>query len=217
MKRLLLLCLLCQLGTASAVTWSSTYGVGTTIPDNDSVGVSDTRTVSGSGISGIEIVTVTLEFSGGWNGDLYAYVQHDSGFSVLLNRPGRTLAAPDGSSTSGLNIVFDDTAPTEIHTAIPMIGGLVIGTFQPDGRITDPLVVLNTDPRPATLASFNTLSADGGWTLFVADQSPGNTSTLQSWTLTITGIPEPGTVALSGLGAIALFVRRRRQAKPACR
>ena len=32
---------------------------------------------------------MTLNLSGGWNGDLYAYLVHNSGFAVLLNRVGR--------------------------------------------------------------------------------------------------------------------------------
>jgi subtilisin-like proprotein convertase family protein len=184
--------------------------VGTGIPDNDSVGVADNRTVSGTSITSIDLITVTLNITGGWNGDLYAYLVHDTGFSVLLNRPGRTLATPDGSASSGMVVTLEDAAATDIHTGIPMSGGSFTATFQPDGRNVDPLVVLDTTPRTAPLSSFNGLSADGGWTLFVADQSPGSTSTLASWTLNISGIPEPGSTALCGVAAALLLRRRRR-------
>lgn len=44
-------------------------------------------------------ITVTINLTGGWNGDLYAHLVHESGFSVLLNRTGRSLADPDGSGS----------------------------------------------------------------------------------------------------------------------
>jgi subtilisin-like proprotein convertase family protein len=69
--------------------------------------------------------------------------------------------------------------------------------------------VLNTDARPAMLADFIGLDPNGNWTLFVADQNPGDTSTLQSWTLTITAVPEPSAALLSFLGAVLLLRRCR--------
>lgn len=96
-----------------------------------------------------------------------------------------------------------------VTTAIPISGGAVTGTYQPDGRATDPLTVLNTDARPAMLADFIGLDPNGNWTLFVADQNPGDTSTLQSWTLTIKAVPEPSAALLSLLGAVLLLRRSR--------
>src|SRR5262245_16570093 len=63
------------------------------IPDGLATGVSDTRTINGSVIAEISSITVDLDISGQFNGDLYGYLQHDAGFSVLLNSAGRTLSA----------------------------------------------------------------------------------------------------------------------------
>lgn len=202
-------CTALTMSVSAATTWTNTWNVSTAIPDNDDVGYSDSRTVSGAGLSEILSVTVDLTFAGGWNGDLYAYLVHGSGFAVLLNRPGRSLSAPDGSGTSGFNITFDDNAATDLHTTIPLSGGLVSGTYQPDGRTTDPYNTLDTDSRPAMLSSFEGLDANGTWTLFVADQSPGDTSTLTSWSLTVTAIPEPGALLLGGLGLLTMLRRKR--------
>jgi len=57
--------------------------------------------------------------------------------------------------------------------------------------------------------SFIGLDPNGNWTLFVADQAAGETSTLQSWTLTITGVPEPSAALFGGLGVLLLLRRRR--------
>ena len=172
--------------TLSAATWTDTWTVPTAIPDNDDVGFTDSRAVSVPGQVKVDSVTVNLNFTGGWNGDLYAYLVHGTGFTVLLNRPGRDASTRDGSASAGLNITLDESATPDIHTAIPMSGGTVIGTFKPDGRTTDPLAVVSTDPRTALFASFAGLDLNGGWKLFVADQSPGAISTLQSWSLNAT-------------------------------
>ena len=84
------------------------------------------------------------------------------------------------------------------------------GSFQPDGRTTDPLAVLATDARPAMLSSFTGLDANGSWTLFLADQASGEVSTLQSWSLSITGVPEPSAALLSALAVIGIAFTRRR-------
>ena len=207
------LMLLCGLAFAStsfgATTWSQTWNVSTAIPDNNAVGFSDTQAVNPPDITEVQSVTVNLNFTGGWNGDLYAYVVHDSGFAVLLNRPGRSVSAPDGSGTVGMNITFDDAAPDDLHTTIPLTGGPVIGTFQPSGRNVDPLVVVNTDLRTAMLSSFVGIDPSGLWTLFVADQSAGEQSVLASWSIEITGIPEPSAALLGAMGALLLLRRRR--------
>jgi subtilisin-like proprotein convertase family protein len=198
-----------SMAQASTIWNGTTWNVSTDIPDNDDVGITDTRTVSIVDITGIECVTVLLNVTGGWNGDLYAYLVHGSGFSVLLNRPGRSVTALDGSPTGGMAITFDDRAASDVHTAIPTSGGAVTGIYQPDGRITDPYFALDTDPRPAMLSNFIGLDPNGTWTLFVADQSAGQTSTLQSWSMTITGVPEPSAALLGGLGVLLLLRRRR--------
>jgi hypothetical protein len=50
------------------------------------------------------------------------------------------------------------------------------------------------------LASFNGMDPNGTWTLFFADLSAGNTSTLNGWSLDVTAVPEPVNVAMAILG-----------------
>lgn len=194
-----------------AATTIVDYTVNTSIPDDTATGVTDTRTVSGSTILGITQVDLRLEFSGGWNGDLYAYLTHSSGFAVALNRPGKTLLDSIGSGSSGMTITLSDLAATDIHTG--MAGsGYITGTYQPDARNVDPADVLNTDPRTAFLSSFNGLAADGTWTLFVADMSAGDESTLVGWGMTINGsVPEPSRTLLMMAGLVGTLLRRRRR------
>ena len=194
---------------ASAATIILDWTVGSGVPDANFVGVADTRTVS-SAILGITSVEVRLELSGGWNGDIYAYLNHSSGFSVLLNRPGKRTGNLIGSGSSGFTITFSDAAAADVHTSLAN-SGLITGTYQPDARTADPSTVLDTSPRAAFLSSFNGLSASGDWTLFVSDTEAGDESILVGWGLTINGtVPEPGCMMLMLLGIAGVTMRRRR-------
>ena len=107
--------------------------VNMTVPDNAPTGLVSVIPVS----SNEQVVSVELQLNitGGWNGDLYAYVEHNGAISVLLNRPGRTAANLAGAASSGMSVIFSDDAPLDIHTAISNnFGDFVTGTFQPDGR-----------------------------------------------------------------------------------
>lgn len=185
----------------SSFSWSGSQ----VIPDNNPGGVAFSFTVAGGPLV-VTNVTVDLTIAGGWNGDLYAYLSHGSGFAVLLNRIGSTAANPGGSGVSGLNVEFSDSYLTDVHTAL---NNPLTGDFAPDGRNTNPLTALDTDPRTAFLSSFNGLDPSGNWTLFLADVSPLETSTLQSWSVNIaTAVPEPGSLILTALAAATLSLPR---------
>ena len=181
------------------------------IPDNNGSGVAFAFNFSGLGPLVITNITVDLNIAGGWNGDLYAYLSHGSGFSVLLNRIGSTSGNPGGSGVSGLNVEFADSYLTDIHATT---GNPLIGNFAPDGRFVNPYNALDTDPRTAMLGSFNGLDPNGTWTLFFADVSPPSVSTLQGWTVTLgVTVPEPASGILVGmvivLGRFRSVWRRR--------
>ena len=169
------------------------------IPDGTPVGLVASLDIA-TPMEVITDVNVTLQVSGGFNGDLFAYLVHDSGHAILLNRPGKALANPSGYSDSGLNVTFDDSAPNgDIHSYrvalfsdpnAPLPGALT-NAWAPDGRDTDPALVLDTDPRPATLSAFNGLNPNGRWTLFIADVDAAYASTLVSWGLQIHGTNAP--------------------------
>jgi subtilisin-like proprotein convertase family protein len=203
------------------MVWSSQAGlpdgiiVDGSIPDGNLTGWSDARSIALQPNPGtIQDVNVTLELTGGYNGDLYCYLSHDGAIAVLLNRVGVTATDPFGSSGSGMAVRFDDSAPSgDVHTqqlSNPQnigSGGFyasVNGTalppwryysFQPpqnldsvapDGRNVDPLTVTDQAPRTALLSSFNGLDPNGSWTLFVADLSNGGQSTVAGWSLELT-------------------------------
>ena len=150
------------------------------------------------------------------NGDLYCYLQHSSGLSVLLNRAGRTSGDGFGYDDAGFNVTLSDSAANgNIHTYrnvfVPPGGSGLSGFWQPDGRLISPMTVVDTDPVNAQLNVFNGLDASGTWTLFLSDNSSGGNNLLNSWQLIITPVPEPSAVSLLALGLGVVCVKARRR------
>jgi subtilisin-like proprotein convertase family protein len=206
------------LGTlASTATWAqvtetTNYSVGLSIPDNNASGLSSTVAFDSSQIYQITDVEVSLTVSGGFNGDYYAYLTHDTGFAVLLNRVGRDAGSLFGYPDGGLSVLLDDQAPNgDIHvyrSTLNPNGGTLTGMWAPDARTEDPASVLSTSSRSAYLASFSGLNPNGAWTLFIADLEPGSVGTLEGWGLTVTGVPEPSTLTLLLLTSAVLIGRK---------
>ena len=195
-----------RLGATAPGTLSTTWTGSQTIPDNNASGVAFTFNLLAPGPLVVTNVVVDLTIAGGWNGDLYAYLSHGSGFSVLLNRLNRTSSNPDGSGVSGLNVELSDSYLTDLHNAP---NSPLTGNFAPDARNVNPFNTLDTDARSAFLSSFNGLDPNGGWTLFFADLSPAATSSIQSWTVNVGAtVPEPGSATLLGLALAVGAVRR---------
>lgn len=176
------------------------------VPDNQLSGLAYSFAFNDPGLTSIRDVSLTLNLSGGWNGDLFAYLSHGTGLAVLLNRVGRTSANLAGSPDSGMNITFSDSgANGDIHLGSAG-GGVLSGSWQPDGRNVDPATALDTSPRTSSLSSFSGLNPNGQWTLFVADTSPLSVSTLDHYSVTISAVPEPTVTALESLGAVLLIL-----------
>src|SRR6185369_16760217 len=227
MKKLILLGgLLTLAGVAQATvyTYNFTGGFanGGVVPDGNVTGWSDNRSVSLVSDFGplrpgettdIRDVNVKLNITGGYNGDLYGYLVHSSGFAVLLNRSGKTGSDAFGYGDAGYNITLDDAAANgDIHlyrlTQNPS-GGTLTGTWTPDGRNVNPATVVDTDSPSVLLGSFNGTSADGTWTLFLADMSGGDVSTVAGWGLEISVVPEPTTWAMIIFGVVAALWKLR--------
>jgi hypothetical protein len=206
-------------------------------PDGTGIPVSDTRTISSSQIASITDLNVKFTLTnpaqaGAFNGDYYVSLQHESGFSVLLNRVGRRLGTSVGPTRgygdNGFSVTFDDQAGNgDIHGyRVTLSGGShtvpvdanfnqpLTGIWAPDGRTTSPLTVLNTDPRTASLSVFNGLTVNGAWILQVIDFSGGGTASLSSWELSLVGeavVPEPSNVlAFTGVTLLTLALLRKK-------
>ena len=188
----------------------------TAIPDGNPVGVMEQFTVSGLGGS-ISNVQVTLDITGGFNGDLYAYLVDPAGqLVVLLNRPGVTGSNPFGYGDSGMNITLSGLATNNIHDYGSQPGYSLSGTtWAADGRYVSPFSsggVLYGTPTTTNLSLFQNAGANGVWTFFIADLGAGGgTASLNNVVLTIMTVPEPQTWVMMGGGlAVLALVRQRR-------
>jgi subtilisin-like proprotein convertase family protein len=209
-RYILVVCLAGTAITAPAGLYSSWTGT-QTIPDNNGSGLAYSFNLSDPLVS-ITGIAVTINLTGGYNGDLYAYLSHGDGFAVLLNRVGRTSTSDNGYSTAGFAVTFTDSATGDIHNYQSLSptyneSGQLTGIWGADGRYVDPTVALDTSPRTATLANFNGQNPNGDWTLYLRDVSPGSISTLNSWTVDVSAVPEPVNVALGVFAAVVLLVQ----------
>jgi len=143
--------------------------------------------------STVSSLTVSLNISGGFNGDLYAYLVSPNGTLVMLmNQPGVSLNGI-GASGSGMNITLTDSFTANGSIQNVTSGSYLTGNYNAAG----------------SLVNFNGSQADGNWTLFFADlANGGGTSLVEGWSLNITAVPEPVNLSLAifggGIGILAL-------------
>jgi hypothetical protein len=172
------------------------------IPDNDHSGVAFALDFSATGLR-ITDISVSIFITGGWNGDLYAYLSHGSDYAILLNRVGAVSNGADGYSASGLNILLQ---PETTHPGIADIHTTQNPEAPPTGYAADGRIDYSDPSRPQTLDVFPDRDPNGSWTLFFADLSPVFGSTLNGWNLDITAVPEPVNPALGCFAGLFLLV-----------
>jgi len=204
MKKTLLAGLLAGLallpGHAALYSYSgSAYNV----PDGNFSGVASTITVSGANTS-LTDLQVNLNLSGGLIGDLYGYLSYNGTAVVLLNRVG--VGSINGGTSYGslgtsLAITLGSSG-SDVHWT----SGNLSGNYLADGRGISPVSStssFNANGAQNLNTSFGGMDPNGVWTLFFADVSGGGgTSLVNGWSLDITAVPEPTTVALGIFGVI---------------
>jgi subtilisin-like proprotein convertase family protein len=216
-------------GTAAALFLFNEAGAQTSftntlnqdIPDGNPVPLTSSITVSGLAYN-LASISVNLDITGGFNGNLYAYLLGpNGGITVLLNRVGVSGANNNnfGYSDAGFNITLSDGSP-DIHFyqsgSYTLSGGQLTDTWSPDGRNIAPNSTANAFDTVSTLNAFSVfdnINPNGQWTLNIADLvNGGGQSVFVNWSLTIVTVPEPQTWALMIGGAGALLALRRRKA-----
>ena len=182
---LLILVMLTSRWAEATLTQSQTFTPANgTIADGNPVGAVFSGTFSQTGFNNpVLAVSIGLNISGGYNGDLYAYLVAPNGtVVVLLNQPG---TGAFGSAAAGFNYVVLTSSGTDplIQTANGTAYQTLTGSFQAAGNLNDFVT--------------SGATANGPWTLFFADLNQGGgTSYLNSWTLNLTVVPEPVLLAL---------------------
>jgi hypothetical protein len=203
---------------SSPAAYIYSWNVNSAIPDNGASGFVNNQSIGlntqGNNLPSSPIIAsvvgVTLNLSGGWNGDLYAYLRYETtagvGFTTLLNRVGTSTSPfnPIGYVNPGMNVFLTDNTGSDIHTYGG--AGVPTGTYRVDqtGSSTSFSSFAGLDPTAGT------------WSIFFADKSGNHVSTLDSWGLTLEVVPEPTTWALGifgGIGGITALARWCRKPK----
>jgi len=222
---LVFLCLLSvEAGGQTVAVTSVTNNTTTIVADANAVGVTERFSMSGL-VGGVTDVQVHLDLTGGFNGDLYAYLVDPQGqMSVLLNRVGVNGSNPIGYSDAGFNISLDSLATTNIHSyqgvSYTLSGGKVTGTWAADGLSINPKSsgsVFGTTTPVSGLNIYNGLNGgdlNGTWTLFVADLAAGGGNTsIDQVILSVATVPEPSNLILAAAGMAALILLQRRSCR----
>ena len=201
---------------AQATIVDSFYVTGGAIPDGNPTGTAFSQTTTTANVNNINGVTVRLDLSGGYNGDLYGYLVFQATdnsittTTMLLNRVGRTGTGDFGYATAGMTVVLTSTgALGSIHDAATPAStyGTAATYYQADTRTTAPTGdFTGSTPAGSSLSVFDTYghNANGTWTLFLADMSGGDVSTLLHWGLDVSVVPEPTTWALIGFAVLLI-------------
>ncbi|MEI7806885.1 MAG: hypothetical protein WCJ07_00190 [Verrucomicrobiota bacterium] len=150
-KKLTILFLLLTVTWAQAtLTLSQSFTPGNGgVADGNPVGVVFSGTFNqASPLDQVLGVTVNLSISGGYNGDLFAYLIAPNGtLVVLLDQPGVAVNG-FGAYGAGMNISLSDAGSTSIQNE--RSGNILSGTYQAADNLSD----------------FNGLLANGTWALF---------------------------------------------------
>jgi hypothetical protein len=207
----------------------TSFANGVNIPVGNLSGWSDSETLSGE-VGTITSISVNLDIAGGFNGALYGYLEYNGVLVTLLNRTGTGSATPGSSpfgyANSGFDVTLSSSAANNIHFYQNVAGynvngnGQLTGTWQPDGSAISPLsspASFDASPGAQSLNSFDGLSPDGQWTLFLANVIGGSPQPqVLSYGLDITTtsatVPEPMNTSLVIFAGLFLTVEACRAA-----
>ena len=153
-------------------------------------------TINVSGVSGlIDTVTVTFtNFTHSFPDDVDILLAGPAGQTVLL-----TSHAGDSPVTNA-SLTFDDSAAS----FLPQTGQIVSGTYKPKqyGTVNFPASNTPAPPYGTTLSTFSGTNANGLWSLYVFDSSPGDQGKIAGgWSMAITAgtpVSQPDDIAITG-------------------
>ncbi len=229
MKKLLGAAIVALAASAANAQFQGSSVVNTNIPDNVLAGLNNAINVPNAfNVTGITVSlqltgTTTAQTSGhSWIGDLVATITSPSNQTfVLFQRVGSTSTnptyqgSPFGSSgdwllNATMRFAGEDAGQYALYTPPVVAPG---NFYTAAGASTSPpagdyrTTALGTGALTNMFAFFNGTAAQGNWTLNISDRGGGDTGRLASWSLQL--LPEPASMALLGLGALALIRRRR--------
>jgi subtilisin-like proprotein convertase family protein len=153
--------------------------------------------VAGIGTSIVDVDVILDGLSHTWPDDIDIMIVGPQGQNLRV-------LSDAGGSTDVVNgdITFDDSAAAPV----PDAGPLATGSYQPSNyeAAVDPFPAPAPVPSAATtLATFNGTDPNGTWSLYVVDDTGGDTGTITGWCLQIaTGGPTPTPTATATATAV---------------
>lgn len=154
-------------------------------------------------IMSVNSVTVNVTTAHTWVGDISLILTAPNGDDCqLMRRPGTS-----GVGNSGDWLVGAYTFVTSGGLAVPNVGNMAPGTYNRTNNAASTQLTPPVDPD--TYSVFDGDDLNGSWTLTARDDAGGDTGALGTWSLDITSIPAPGSLALLGLGGLIASRRRR--------
>ncbi|MCL6535641.1 MAG: PEP-CTERM sorting domain-containing protein [Armatimonadetes bacterium] len=194
------------MASAGAQIYTYTVTGPFTIPGSGTSGTLSTYpivfNVSDSGI--IARVSITLGgLSHTWFDDIDALLVGPSGTAVLF------LSDAGGSNDPNGNYTFDDVNGTD---AIPNSAYAAPGVYK--SSVYSPA---DTFPAPApapsafSLTAFSNEQMQGNWSLYIFDDAPGDSGSMEFAQLEIELVPEPASMVALGAGLAGLLGLRRRK------
>lgn len=226
MRRLLTFAGLVVAGQSMAIEFGP--GAGFTFPDNSAVGGGSNINVAGqlpfiASLNWVKVsfgtTTTAPNRMHTWVGDLIVVFSHvGTGTSVhLFSRVGSTTATGigDSSDLSGPYRFFETgasfaAAAGTVAGGVPVPNGDYARSTHAFGAGAGNSGVGVPQFNANTYANFTGLATNGDWRLFITDNAGGDVGDVTAWSFDATLVPEPATLAVLGIGALALLRRRRK-------